>query len=123
MTTQQVQIFTSADGETELQVALDQESVWLSQAQMAELFGTKRPAITKHLSNIFKSGELVEETTCSILEHVAEHGQSYRTRLYINNQRLLSSEVQAVFAVMTDLTTSVKLKSAPCNPLSKEGLA
>ncbi len=49
---------------------------------MAELFGTKRPAITKHLSNIYKSGELDEKSACSILEHVAEHGQRYRTKHY-----------------------------------------
>ena len=82
MSNQQIQIFTSADGQAQLEVALEQDTVWLSQAQMAELFGTKRPAITKHLSNIFKSGELNEEATCSILEHMAEHGQRYRTRHY-----------------------------------------
>ncbi|WP_404376947.1 RhuM family protein [Vreelandella aquamarina] len=49
---------------------------------MAELFNTKRPAITKHLSNIYKSGELNEDSTCSILEHMAEHGQRYRTKHY-----------------------------------------
>ncbi|WP_233337352.1 MULTISPECIES: RhuM family protein [unclassified Halomonas] len=54
----------------------------MSQAQMAELFSTKRPAITKHLSNIYKSGELDEDSTCSILEHMAEHGQRYRTKHY-----------------------------------------
>ncbi len=82
MTDQKIQIFASVDGQAQLDVALDQETVWLSQAQMAELFGTKRPAITKHLSNIYKSGELDEQTTCSILEHMAEHGQRYRTKHY-----------------------------------------
>ena len=43
-----------------LEVRLEQETVWLTQQQIADLFGTKRPAITKHLSNIFKSGELDE---------------------------------------------------------------
>jgi hypothetical protein len=79
---QQVHLFVSEDGQAQLEVALEQETVWLSQAQMAELFGTKRPAITKHLSNIYKSGELDEQTTCSILEHMAEHGQRYRTKHY-----------------------------------------
>lgn len=79
---QQVHLFVSQDGQAQLEVALDQETVWLSQAQMAELFGTKRPAITKHLSNIYKSGELDEQTTCSILEHMAENGQRYRTKHY-----------------------------------------
>ncbi|WP_426415318.1 RhuM family protein [Aestuariirhabdus sp. LZHN29] len=82
MSDPKIQIFTSSDGEARLEVALEQETVWLSQAQMAELFGTKRPAITKHLSNIFKSGELDEQATCSILEHMADHGQRYRTKHY-----------------------------------------
>lgn len=82
MTEQQVRIFTSSDGQARLEVALDEETVWLNQAQLAELFGTKRPAITKHLSNIYKSGELIEENTCSILEHMADHGQRYRTKHY-----------------------------------------
>ncbi len=79
---QQIQIFTSADGQARLEVTLDNNTVWLSQAQMAELFDTQRPAITKHLSNIYKSGELVEESTCSILEHMAQHGQRYQTKYY-----------------------------------------
>ncbi|AIA75167.1 cytochrome C [Halomonas campaniensis] len=82
MNDQQIQIFTSEDGQSHLEVTLEQDTVWLSQAQMAELFSTKRPAITKHLSNIYKSGELSEDSTCSILEHVAEHGQRYRTKHY-----------------------------------------
>lgn len=82
MNDQQIQIFTSEDGQAHLEVTLEQETVWLSQAQMAELFNTKRPAITKHLSNIYKSKELDENSTCSILEHMAEHGQRYRTKHY-----------------------------------------
>ncbi|MDF1589220.1 MAG: hypothetical protein P1P93_08725 [Gammaproteobacteria bacterium] len=71
----QIQNFQTSDGQVQLDVALQDETVWLSQAQMADLFGTKRPAVIKHLSNIFKSSELSEETTSSILEHVADHGQ------------------------------------------------
>ena len=58
-----------------LEVRMEGETVWLSQAQMAELFGTKRPAITKHLNNIYKCGELKEESTCSILEHMGNDGK------------------------------------------------
>ena len=78
----QIQIYQSDDGQLELKVAFDHDTVWLSQAQMADLFGTKRPAITKHLSNIYKAGELCEETTCSVLEHMAEHGQTYKIKQY-----------------------------------------
>ena len=66
-----------------LDVRLEKETVWLTQEQIANLFGTKRPAITKHLSNIYKSGELEREGTCSILEHMGNDGkQSYRTMFY-----------------------------------------
>ena len=66
-----------------LEVRLENETVWLTQQQIADLFGTKRPAITKHLSNIFESGELEEESTCSILEHMAADGsRTYSTKYY-----------------------------------------
>lgn len=66
-----------------LEVRLENETVWLTQQQIADLFGTKRPAITKHLSNIFKSGELEEGSTCSILEHMAADGsRTYSTKYY-----------------------------------------
>jgi len=80
--TSNIEIYQTDDGKLELNVALENETVWLSQAQMAELFGTKRPAITKHLSNIYKAAELAEKDTCSILEHMADHGQKYKTKLY-----------------------------------------
>ena len=57
-----------------LEVRMDGETVWLSQAQMAELFGTKRQAITKHLQNIYDCAELKRETTSSILELVRKEG-------------------------------------------------
>ena len=66
-----------------LDVRLANDTVWLTQGQIAELFGTKRPAITKHLANIYKSGELDEESTCSILEHMGQAGvQLYKTKSY-----------------------------------------
>ena len=57
-----------------LEVRVEDETVWLSQAQMADLFGTKRQAITKHLLNIYECEELKKEATCSILELVRKEG-------------------------------------------------
>jgi hypothetical protein len=59
-----------------IEVRIDEktETIWLTQQQIADLFGTQRPAITKHLGNIFKSGELDEKVVSSILEHTTEHG-------------------------------------------------
>ena len=71
------------DNAVKLEVRLEDETVWLTQAQIADLFGTKRPAITKHLNNIYQTGELNEKSTCSILEHVGNDGkQIYRTKYY-----------------------------------------
>ena len=67
----------------QLEVRLEEETVWLTQAQIAELFGTQRPAITKHLNNIYNTGELDEDSTCSILEHMGNDGkQKYITKFY-----------------------------------------
>ena len=84
MRTAENQIVIYQPNETvRLDVRLENETVWLTQEQIANLFGTKRPAITKHLTNIYKSGELEREGTCSILEHMGNNGkQSYRTMFY-----------------------------------------
>lgn len=66
-----------------LEVRVQEDSVWLTQQQIANLFGTKRPAITKHLKNIYSSGELEESSTCSILELMGNDGkQLYSTKFY-----------------------------------------
>ncbi len=65
-----------------LEVRIQDETVWLTQAQIAELFGTRRQAITKHLQNIFKSGELDESSVSSILELTASDGKNYVTKIY-----------------------------------------
>ena len=65
-----------------LEVRMANESVWLTQSQIALLFGVQRPAITKHLRNIFNSGELDELSVSSILEHTASDGKTYQTQFY-----------------------------------------
>ena len=71
------------DETVRLEVRIQEDSVWLTQQQIADLFGTKRPAITKHLKNIYSSGELDESSTCSILELMGNDGrQMYSTKFY-----------------------------------------
>ncbi|GHT79644.1 DNA-binding protein [Bacteroidia bacterium] len=67
-------ILYQPDNSIQLEVRVENETVWLTQDQIALLFGTQRPAITKHLGNIFKSGELDEKEVCSILELTTIHG-------------------------------------------------
>ena len=65
-----------------IEVRFDDDTAWLTQAQIAELFGTKRQAITRHLKNIFGRGELNEDSVCSILELTAADGKKYDTKIY-----------------------------------------
>ena len=70
----EIVIYTSEDGTVSLDTKLDNDTIWLTQKQMAELFGVKTPAISKHLKNIFSEGELKEEVVISILETTTKHG-------------------------------------------------
>ena len=67
---------------TRLEVKIENESVWLTQEQIAILFGVKRPAITKHIRNIFDTNELEANSVCSILERTASDGKTYMTQFY-----------------------------------------
>ena len=75
-------LYTGNDGDVNVEVALKDETVWLTQKSIAELFGVKVPAISKHLKNIFESGELEEKSVSSILEHTASDGKKYKTKFY-----------------------------------------
>ena len=77
------------DSSIRIEVLVEGETVWLTQQQIADLFGTKRPAITKHLNNIFNSGELDKDSVSSILEHTAADGKTYKT-LFYNLDAILS---------------------------------
>ena len=83
-------ILYQPDSEVRLEVRLEEETVWLTQEQIAALFGTKRPAITKHLSNIYNSGELAQDSTCSILEHMGNDGKQKYVTKYYNLDAILS---------------------------------
>ena len=75
-------LYTTPTGGVRVEVYIQEETVWLTQKAIAMLFGVQRPAITKHLKNIFESGELQEHSVCSILEHTADDGKKYQTQYY-----------------------------------------
>ena len=85
-------IYQTPDGKTNLDVRLENETVWLTQKQIANLFGTENPAISKHIANIYKSGELDKISTVSILEIVQQEGQRtiYRKISHYNLDLILS---------------------------------
>lgn len=70
----EIEIYKSADDAIELQVSFDNDTVWLSQKQMANLFGRNRVAITQHIGNIFKEEELNEKVVCKDFLHTTQHG-------------------------------------------------
>jgi hypothetical protein len=71
---QNIIFYNTPNGNVQVEVLLQNETVWLSQQKIADVFGVKRPAITKHLKNTFESGELQENKVSSILEHTTTHG-------------------------------------------------
>lgn len=75
-------ILYQPDATLSLDVRVEDETVWLTQQQIAQLFGVKQPAISKHLKNIFESRELDENSVYSILEYTASDGKKYKTRFY-----------------------------------------
>ncbi len=75
-------LYTAPNGAVKVDVYFKDETVWLTQKALAELFGVQRPSITKHLGNIFASGELTEASVCSILEHTARDGKTYSAKYY-----------------------------------------
>ena len=75
-------LYTAPSGEVRVQVYLKDDTIWLTQKAMSELFGVNVPAISKHLSNIFEEGELQENSVISILETTASDGKNYKTNFY-----------------------------------------
>ena len=76
-------IYTTEDGNTNLQVKMENETVWLTQSQMAELFGRDRTVIARHINNCFKEGELDRNITCAKFAHMGKDGdQIYETMMY-----------------------------------------
>ncbi len=75
-------IYKSGDGKPQISVRVENETVWLSQAQLAELFNTSRPNITMHIKNIFVEGELGEDSVCKDFLHTANDGKKYNTKYY-----------------------------------------
>lgn len=67
-------IFKTSDGTVNVDVYFYDDTLWLTQRKIAELLQRDRSVITKHLKNIFKEGELIEEVVCAILEHTTQHG-------------------------------------------------
>lgn len=78
-----IEIYRSPEGNIELNVKLENDTVWLTQSQMAELFGRDRTVISRHVNNCFKEGELDPNITCAKFAHMGSYSdQQYETAVY-----------------------------------------
>ena len=80
--TREILFYKIDGGDVKIEILLYQENLWLTQAKMAELFEVQKAAISKHLKNIFASGELMEDSVVSVLETTAADGKNYPTKYY-----------------------------------------
>jgi hypothetical protein len=78
----ELQVYQNEDGSIALDVALRNDSVWLSQAQIVTLFGRERTVITRHINNVFKDGELTRNSVCANFAHTAADGKTYQVNTY-----------------------------------------
>ena len=75
-------LYNAEDGKVQLEVHLEKDTVWLTQDQMADLFGRERSVITKHVRNVFKEGELEEASVRAKFAHTAGDGKTYQVQCY-----------------------------------------
>lgn len=80
--TREILFYKTDNGDIKIEILLYNENLWLTQAKMAELFDVQKAAISKHLKNIFASGELDEDSVVSILETTAADGKRYSVKYY-----------------------------------------
>lgn len=79
---QEILLFQDANGKVKIEVLIQNETLWLPQAKIAELFGVDRSVVTKHLKNIFDTEELDKVSVCAKIAHTAEDGKTYQTQFY-----------------------------------------
>lgn len=93
-------IYQTEDGNTRLEVKMEDDTLWLSQAQIATLFAVDRTVVTKHLGNIFEEGELDKDSVCAKFAHTAEDGKTYQTQFY-NLDAIISAGYRIKSAIAT----------------------
>ncbi len=78
----EILLYTTPNGRVKVEIYIQNETIWLTQQKIADLFGVERSVVTKHLKNIFQSGELSETSVCAKFAHTAADGKNYLTQFY-----------------------------------------
>jgi hypothetical protein len=86
----EILIYTNPEGLTQIDVRLENETLWLNQYQLADVFETERTSVLKHIQNIYETGELHKETTCAKLAHVKKEGnRKVNRQIFLDKNKLL----------------------------------
>ena len=93
--TREILFYKTDNGDVRVEILLYQENLWLTQAKMAELFEVQKAAISKHLKNIFESGELLEESVVSKMETTDSDGKRYNINYY-NLDAIIASDTALI---------------------------
>ena len=78
----EILLYKTPNGIVKVEIYLMNETIWLTQQKIADLFGVDRTVVTKHLKNVFETAELTENSVCAKIAHTAEDGKSYNTKFY-----------------------------------------
>lgn len=78
----EILLYTTPNGKVNIEIYLQNETIWLTQQKIADLFGVDRSVVTKHLKGIFDSSELDKDSVCAIFAHTATDGKKYNTQFY-----------------------------------------
>ena len=114
-------IYQSEDGQTHIEVQMDEDTVWLSQQQMADLYQTSRTNVVEHIKHIYEDGELVEESTCRKIRHAIIHIKATIVKLIVH---FYYKEFYKERAEMEGFEPSHRLPGLPhfeCGPFSHLG--
>ena len=89
-TTREILLYKTANGDVRVEILLHNENLWLTQAKMAELFDVHRSVVSRHLKNIFATGELDEQTTCAFFAHMGQNDTRTYTTAYYNLDAIIA---------------------------------
>jgi death-on-curing family protein len=129
-----IEIYKSPNGEITFNVDADQETIWATQAQIAQIFNVDRSRITHHLRNIFKDGELDENSVCAFSAHTAADGKTYQVKTYnldaiisvgyrINSKKATDFRIWATKTLKAYLTDGIAINQRRLKSLDSKKLA
>ncbi len=115
----EILLYTTPNDKVKVEIFLQNETIWLTQQKIAELFGVDRSVVTKHLKNIFDTGELDQNSVSAKIAHTAADGKTYQTQFYyLDNIMSLPYRVSCLQVSVVSFA-ACKLKVIDNQPIAK----